>query len=318
MPNSFDRLNAISIELPPKDGRIERFFSVNDRLLVITENSIVELFTAEQIDKESNHLETRHHYQKLYSIGASNLLIINTLLFADNYLQKRIFQENFDQAKCKNHIWICMEYLLKCESSLFKIYSSILQLRPICDKLIQESKKNTVIPSLPQVEGLEDLVGNFLGNGKKFIEKTYEFLCLFVNCPQFGSKFKKYQKWLQTKGNYSTLLSVVDDFIEETQFIANLRNAHSLNHPRAGQSVEIKNFTMRPSNKFSEPSWRYDLSGYDGKTQIEYTNLFLDFETFLHNMGIFFPSIFTECIKQVDITDEILKDIKKVDSTHSK
>ena len=303
MLESFNRSASISITLPAEYGSIERLFTVNGRLLALTEKSIVEFITAEQIDTESKHLETRHHYQKLYSVGTSDPLIQSTLLFSDDYFKNRVFQKSFDLSKCKNHIWVCMEYLLKCQSALYKIFSSVIKLRPLCNNLIEQSKRNVVIPSLPQIDGLDDLVGNFLGNGKKFIEKTYEFLCLFLNCPHYGSQFTEYQKWLGKDDNHLTFLSIVDDFIEENRFISALRNAHSLNHPREGHSVEIRNFTLLPGNKFADPNWRYNLSSNGGKTQIEYTNLFLDFETLLNNMGIFFQSIFAECMNQVDITD---------------
>jgi hypothetical protein len=59
---------------------------------------------------------------------------------------------------------------------------------------IEESKKRTHIPTLPQVEGLENNVAIFLSSAKRFLEKTHEFLCLFYDAPNSSSnKFDSVQ-----------------------------------------------------------------------------------------------------------------------------
>lgn len=52
---------------------------IDDNLFLIKENSIYRMLTAETIDPENNHPDTRHSYEKIYDIGSSSPIVARVI-----------------------------------------------------------------------------------------------------------------------------------------------------------------------------------------------------------------------------------------------
>ena len=75
------------------------------------------------------------------------------------------------------------------------------------------------------------------------------------------------------------------------------RNALDTIHAKPGYEVIVENFKLRPGNKFTAPSWRYDFSSKNGGN-IGETDLLTDLDTMLKNALDFLEELFLLCIRE--------------------
>ena len=262
------------------------------------ENSISEVLLAETIDPDNKEPDTRHGYQFLYQIGSKNPFVARSILQAKSILASVILRQGLDQQAILDHIWECTKHLINCETSYRSIYTDTTNLMCKCDEIINQSKARSHIPSLPQVDNLEQRVVTFLGNGKRFLEKTHELLCIFYGSAQHESNFKAYRDWMTkhepTRNEIIQLLEQNKDWI---RMLAWYRNALDINHAKPGFIVTISNFKIHAGNKFSNPCWQFDFQGKGGDTQKNPSDLIKDMSAFLANMLAFFEAFYLSCIK---------------------
>lgn len=302
MNKQFDRNNAFALNIVDDtsglSGSIQDLITLQGDLLAFTDNNIFKVLPAESIDTENLYPEQRHSYQKIYSIGCNNSYVARTIIQTKQILNSIILNRDLDKQTILDHAWRCSELLFKCEEAHYKIYNEVLKLMPKCYTIVERSKHKPIIPTLPQVDDLEGKVAIFLGNAKRFLEKTYEFLCLFYNAPNSGSKFQKYREWMSKnkpdKANIIKMLKEDKDWIYQ---IASLRNAHEINHSEPQFEVEILNFKLNPGNKVSTPAWQYDFRARQGSIQTEFSDILTDMNVFLSNLLTFFEELLICCIQ---------------------
>ncbi len=307
MNKKFDRKKAFSINLAENSkntsDEIQYLINLQGSLYAFASNYISKVLPAESIDPENLHPETRHNYQKIHSIGCANSYVARSIIQTKQILDSIILNKNLNKQNILDQAWCCTEMLLNCESAHYKIYNETMQLMPMCDAIVEKGKKGTVIQALPQVEDLEGNVAIFLGNAKRFLEKTHEFLCMFYTAPNSGSNFKRYREWLtKNKPDKKDLIKMIEDDKDWIQQIASLRNAHEINHAEPQFDVEIVNFKLYPGNKFANPGWRYDFSARQGPVQTEFSDIVTDMNTYLTNLLTFFEELLTFCI--IDNSDK--------------
>ncbi len=182
------------------------------------ENSIAKVLLAESIDPDNKEPNTRHSYQFLYQIGSKNLFVARSILQAMSILDSVILRQGLDKQAILDHIWDCTKHLINCENSYCSIYTDTTELMYKCDEVISQAKKRSHIPSLPQVDNLEQRVVTFLGNGKRFLEKAHELLCIFYGSAQLNSNFEAYRDWMAkhepTRNDVIQLLEQNKDWIK--------------------------------------------------------------------------------------------------------
>jgi hypothetical protein len=189
------------------------------------------------------------------------------------------------------------ELLLRCENAYCQIYNETISLLATCDELIEGAKSKPSIPSLPQVAELEERVGSFLGSAKRCLEKTHALLGTFYDCPDHGSNFQAYREWMAANRSSSeAVLTLLDGDKDWSRFIAEARNALSVNHARQNFILEVQNFKLQPGNKFSGPSWRHDLSDRGGPVQEYWSDIIKDMNTHMNNMLTFLEEVYILCI----------------------
>ncbi len=302
MNKKFNRNNAFSINIADNSsdmsGSIQYIIPLKDSLFSFTDNFITEVMTAKSIDPENLYPETRHSWQKIYDIGCNNSYVARTIIQTKQILDSTILNQSTDKKVLLDHTWDCSELLFKCEEAYNKIFAEVMELMHECDAIVEKNKKNSAIPTLPQVDDLEVKVGTFLGYAKRFLEKTHEYLCLFYNAPNLGSNFHSYREWMSShKPDKETILKILKEDKDWLKQIADLRNAHDMNHSRSQFNVEIENFKIQPGNKFTCPIWKYDLSDRSGPVQTEFSDIIKDMSVYLPDLLTFFEVVLISCIQ---------------------
>lgn len=298
MPDKFDRDGAISIDLDAdRDNAVQQMIALNESLYVFSTKKIFRIHTADDIDPDRTAPDTRHSYQEIYPIGCSNSFVARSIIQAKQILDRVILAPGLSKSNVLNAIWEVAELLLCCENAYFQIYNETISLRATCDKLIEEAKPKPSIPSLPQVAELEERVDSFLGSAKRCLEKTHVLLGTFYDCPDHGPNFQAYREWMAANRSSSkAVLTLLDDDKDWIRFIAEARNALSVNHARHNFILEVQNFKLQPGNKFSGPSWRHDLSDRGGPVQEYWSDIIKDMDTHMYNMLTFLEEVYILCI----------------------
>ena len=300
--SKFNRNDAFSINIADHDcdekDSIKCIIKIKKGLFVFSGKTISEILPAEKIDPNNQEPDTRHAYQKVYSIGAENSFVARTIIQAKEILDSLILRAELDRQIILDHVWDCSTLLFMCENSYYSIYSETMKLMHECDSIVEKGKSGIYISSLPQVNELHQRVFVFFGNAKRFLEKSHELLCIFYGAPKSGSKFKKYRDWMvsnkPSKIEVRDLLEQDKDWIK---LIASCRNALDINHSKPQFKVEIENFKMHAGNKFSNPRWKYDFSADNGEVQNNYSDVIKDMDVHLTNMLTFFEELFVLCVR---------------------
>lgn len=298
MPDSFNRDGAFSIELgTDKDDAVKQMIALNKSQYVFSTKKIFRIYTADSIDPNRTAPDTRHSYQEIYPIGCSNSFVARSIIQAKQILDAVILVPRLSKSNVLQAIWEAAEQLLRCENAYFLIYKEAMSLIATCDELIEGSKSKLSIPSLPQVPELEERVGFFFGSAKRCLEKTHALLGTFYGCPDHGANFQAYREWMAANRSSSqTVLKLLDADKDWIRFIAEARNALPVNHARKKFILEVQNFNLQPGNKFSGPSWRYDLSGRGGPVQDYWSDIIEDMDTHMQNMLTFLEEVYILCI----------------------
>lgn len=293
----FDRKNSFSIEI--KDpGNIEEVdpihssIVVDDEFFVIKENSIYRIMTADTIDPDHKHPDTKHSYEKIFDIGSSSPYVARVTIQFDEIIKFLSLPKEKHKILLP-YLWQANRYLL----SSFVIDTFLVQettkLMPICDKIIEENKNKSSIPAFPQIPDLEGNVRTYLNNAKLFLIESFRLLNIFYKMP-FGDKkvahFNSHLGWVEKHlGKEHHITKMISRDLGWIRLISECRNA--LEHPEEGQEVKFKNLTLLPGNKFSGPAWSYDLTK-KLKMKYEFVDLINDLSIFSHNMLHFFEEMF--------------------------
>jgi hypothetical protein len=312
----FSRESAFSLEVRDPDNlednsRIVEMYSIGGELLVFKTTGIYRMLTAETTDPNRNYPDTRHSYEKLYSIGSTSPYVARVILQFKEILAAAISDSQRKQ-KIINHVWQANKLLLSCESALYQIYQQSMELMLECDKIIELHKANQSIPAIPKINNLDDLISQFFDNGKKFLIASYQLLNEFFAMPfsdHIQSHFDKHQKWIKNKlGEENSIYKVLKQDESWIRVIAESRNA--IQHAKEGQRVEIENVSIKPGNKFSSPGWKYDLAAKKAGKQEHFSDIAADFSVFLENMLTFFEELLLLCIEN-EIKDNVILTIYK-------
>ena len=297
MPRAFDRDAALSVELETdKDDAIQQMLVLGENLYVFSTKKIFRVRTADDVDPDRTNPDTRHSYQEVYPIGCSNPFVARSVVQAKQIFDGLILQSELDRKRLLDAVWEATQLLLQCENARSRISNDIMSLIEDVDNVVERSKSQTVIPSLPQVADLEERVSSFLGCAKRFLEKAHFLLCMFYESPDHAANFKAYCEWMSANRSSSDeVVNLLSQDQEWIRFISESRNALAINHARPNFVLEVRNFTLDAGNRFSAPTWRYDLSKRGGSVQDYWSDIAKDMDTHLHNMLTFFEELYILC-----------------------
>lgn len=286
MPNRDDAfsLQIVDPDFPENSTSIVTSLNIGEDLFLFKTDGIYKLLTADTIDPESSFSNTSHTYEKIYPIGTESEYVSRILIQFEEIVKFVNFKDTTVSEYIQT-IWESNKLLLNSLNSLVKVYSSVNELSPRCNELINRFQSEPTMPPLPKVQDLEEHVRNFFNNAKLFLIEIFRILHVFYDLPFNGrnaAHFTSHLTWLEKNlNNGHQITSLIQQDMDWIRLISESRNA--LEHPEEGQKVNIYNIRIMPDNKFSLPSWSYDLSKKLGKTK-DKTDLIHDFEVLLHNM----------------------------------
>lgn len=292
----FDRNDAFSMEIRDPDTKddvtpILRTLAINDDLLLFKTSGIYRMLTAETLDPTAVHLDTKHSYEKLYPIGTSSPYVSRLILQFEDIINLAV-EGNSSKTEVTSYLWNVNKLLLDCYVVANEISRQMQPLFVECNEIIEANKKQGVIPPLPKVINLENHVRSFLNNSKLFLIEAFKVLNIFFNMPitdRSLANFTKHAEWIESDlGSEHPISKVLKQDIDWIRTLSECRNA--MEHPDVGQRLYIDNFKLQPGNKFSQPSWAYDLTKKLG-IKTDYTDLISDLDVYIHNMFSFFEEL---------------------------
>jgi hypothetical protein len=299
----FNRNNPFSIEIkdpnnPDDVDPVNSLIVVNDQCFAIRENSVYRILTAETIDPEAKHPDTKHSYEKVYPIGSSSPFLARvTIQF--NEIIKFISLPKKEHEKFILYLWQANKYLINAHIVEALILRKATELLVVCDNVIEENKTKPTIPALPQITDLEENVRIFFNNAKLFLIESFRLLNIFYQMP-FGGRvvahFDVHYEWAEKKlGGNHQITKMLSTDLPWIRHISECRNA--LEHPEEGQEINLRNFSILPGNKFTSPCWSYDLSK-KLKLKQDFTDLCNDLCVFSDNMLHFFEDLLLLCVNE--------------------
>ncbi len=307
---AFNRDNAFTISLTDPDSpdtiqTTTSMLTIRDSLYIFTTTAIYRILTANTLDPDRKHPETMHSYEKIYSIGSHKPMVARTIIqFNDIF---KFLDSPLNQEKLINRLWTCTKHLLDCEKVSFYVYDQTMKLMPLCDKIIEENRDKGKIPALPKVPDLDTYISHFLFSGKHMLTEVFGFLHDFFDMPYSAKNcahFDKHIEWTTKKfGTEHPLSKLLCQDENWMRVIAECSNA--IRHPEPDQVVEIQNMVFNAGNRFSTPSWKYNLTK---KSLGEYNHpvdLITDLDTFCHNMVTFLEELILWSVEEIFKTSKI-------------
>ena len=273
--------------------------TINDALLLIfKENSIYKLLTADSTDPQKTQPDTGHTYEKIAAIGAASPYVARIFLQFKRIIDQ-VFPEDSIKPKLLEQVWSLNEQLLVCAQLESNIREQLDDVMQKCDIIIEQNKSSRAIPPLAKVKNLESDAKSFLLVGKQFLIDCFKLISLFTDLP-LGARdeahFDKHIKWLQqNRPTLKKLSLALGNDLFWIRRLSECRNA--IEHPGPGQSLTIENTKLHPGNKFSLPTWSYDLTN---KINVQESSIPIhqELDAYLNNMLYFLEEILLFCISE--------------------
>ena len=295
------RDEAFSIEIRDPDSidksPIVKTENINDSLLLILkEKSIYKLITADSTDPERTYPDTGHTYEKTSNLGASSPYVARIFIQFKGIIDQT-FQEGSLKKKIIQEIWNLNEQLLSCAQFELNITDQLSDIITKCDALIESNKNTLNIPPLPKFKNLENDAKSFLLAGKQFLIDCFKTISTLTDVPispREEAHFEKHIKWLdQNRPSLHELVLALNNDLPWIRRLSECRNA--IEHPGPGQLLSIQNTKLHPGNKFSLPTWSYDLTKKLNLQELS-VPIHLEMEIYLNNMLHFLEEILLFCI----------------------
>lgn len=303
----YKREDAFSMAIHDPDlvdnSKLVTMENINDKLLLVfKEASTYKLITADSTDPQRAQLDTAHTYEKIASFGASSPYVARLFLQFKGIIDQ-VYSDDSIKPKLLEQIWNLNEQLLVCAQLELNICEQLDDVIPKCDLIIEQNKSSGAIPPLPKVKNLDNDAKTFLSVGKQFLVDCFKLISLFTGLP-IGSRneahFDNHLKWLQQNcTSYDKLFITLTSDLPWIRRLAECRNA--VEHPAPGQTITIENTKLHPGNKFSAPTWSYDLSNKLGIKELDIP-IHLELDAYLNNMLYGLEEILLTCIS-VSVSD---------------
>lgn len=297
------RDDAFSIAINDPDlidgSAITAVENINDAfLLIFKEDAIYKLLTADSTDPQKTQPNTGHTYEKIAAFGAASPYVARIFLQFKKIIDL-VFSEDSIKPELLEQVWNLNEKLLLCAQFESNIREQLAEVVQKCDIIIEQNKSSRVIPPLAKVKNLENDAKSFLLVGKQLLIDCFKLISLFTGLPlgaRNDAHFDKHIKWLtQNRPALKELSLALGDDLFWIRRLSECRNA--LEHPGPGQSLTIENTKLHPGNKFSLPTWSYDLTN---KINVQESSIPIhqELDVYLNNMFYFLEDMLLFCISE--------------------
>lgn len=297
------RDDAFSMEIHDPDSmdntQIIKVENINDSLLLIfKEESIYKLITADSTDPQKTQPDTGHTYEKIAAFGASSIYVSRIFLQFKSIIDL-VISEGPTKQSLLQQIWDLNEQLLVCAQLESNIREQLNDAVEKCANIIEKNKSGRSTPPLPKIKNLENDAKFFLLTGKQFLIDCFKIISTLTELPlnpREEAHFEKHINWLkQNRPALHKLSSTLNNDLPWIRRLSECRNA--IEHPGTGQTITIENIKLLPGNKFSLPTWSYDLTK---KIQVQESSIPIhqDLDVYLNNMLYFLEEVLLHCISE--------------------
>lgn len=289
------RDRAFSLTLPAGGGRIIELITIRNRLYAFREKDVYEVVTADLVDPERQHHETKHSYRQVFRYGCSHPVVACVFIQTKRLLDAVLLEDqSISRQAIVENAFHSMQELVRCFEICQSLADETLAAAQQCDILITAQKKDDNHLEIIQVECLEEKVKDFLISAKRFLIRQGSVLELLLGKSDHGARFNTIVKWAEQRfGEADPLTKMLRDDLGWLSFLSEARNATE--HPKQNYYVEINNLTLMPGNRFTSPAWRFHIGQF---SQDQFTDLIVDMSTYVENMISLAEDLILLCLEK--------------------
>lgn len=249
------RDDAVSFKLPENElGEIQAMVDMGGVMEVYSEKSTFKMMSADSLDPERKNMKTPWIFTKTSNYGSSNPLIANTVLLANEFLN-RIYSTQ----ETKRHEII--KKVSEIRNILLDIFQSIesynTELKSEIDKFnlninLMNGKAHAYFP---QIKNLDGFATSLLIAAKRCIQETSVLVNMFIYLKKKHSRIDHLLKEVELEHPYAkNLINVLNDRLPTCAHIFSLRNAQE-HAATTDYPLIIENFTIENGCNLSFPKW---------------------------------------------------------------
>lgn len=249
------RDDAVSFGLPEgESGNILAMVNFGDRMEVFTEKSTFNIMSPETIDPERNHQNTPWVYTKTSDFGASNPLVANTVLLANDFLKQLFSDQDPKRFEIIQKVSDIRNVLLECLLSL-QSYSE--ELKKEMEKF--DSNKNVMNGKahayFPQIKNIDGFTTRFLIAAKRCIQEISVLVNIFIPLKARHGRIDFLLKEIEAEHAHAKdLIEVLSGNLPICAHVFSLRNAQEHAATRHNPLI-VKNFHIENGIELTLPKW---------------------------------------------------------------
>src|SRR3954468_17072302 len=109
------RDRAFSLTLSPGCGRIIELITIRDRFYAFREKDVYEVVTADFVDPERQHPETKHSYRQVFRYGCSNPVVACVFVQTKRLLSAVLLEDqSINKENVIENAFYSMQDLVRC------------------------------------------------------------------------------------------------------------------------------------------------------------------------------------------------------------
>ena len=254
MPNdshktTIDRVRDGAITMTvgePADGRIVDMISVSDLdMYTVHENAIYRVMLADAIDPERTNVGLSNSNQRIASSGTNSEIVSRSFLTAHKLFNSLHFAKEFDR---KFIIYLSIK-IMKEMLAAEKIKSSIKTAEKIAKENLNRPKDRTF--AIPSINDLEPHVKGYIQKIEHTSQALFKLTQIFYAHKK--AMFTGFTKEIESTYGSQDEFTIFSQSME--QFMVFIRNArHCVEHPKLGQHLIVRDFSLSADGKLSEPT----------------------------------------------------------------
>lgn len=282
------RDDAVSFGLPEGEiGDILAMVNFGDTMEVYTETSTFKMMSPDTIDPEKNHQETPWVYTKISDFGASNPLVANTVLLANDFLKQILPEQNSKHFDIIKKVKDIKNSLLEC---LISLNNYLGELKKEVEKF--ESNKDEMNGKahafFPQIKNIDGLTTGFLIAAKRCIQEISVLVNIFIPLKTKHGRINALLKEVESEHAYANaLIEVLRAHLPMCSRVFSLRNAQE-HAATTDKPLITTNFNIENGLDIYPPMWGINGDSFH----------FIDVEAneILIFLITFFEEVFLTCI----------------------
>lgn len=285
--NMNPRDEAVSFGLPEGEkGELLAMINFGDFMEVYTEHSTYKLMTPDSIDPERKHENVPWVYTKISDFGASNPLVANTVIMANDFLNQLYASEDSNRiqiiGKVKDIKNVLLNYLQSLQLLLDNSNSELEKFYQ--NKHMMNGKAHAYFP---QLKGLDGYTTDFLISAKRCIQEVSVMVNYFLPLKNKHGRIDRLLQDIKVNHQGATMLiNVLKEHLPMCEHVYNLRNAQE-HAATTDTPLIVNNFSLEHGNELNPPKW--GMRGGELKCVHEEANEILWF------LITFFEEVFLSC-----------------------